>query len=61
MAKRLSEDRCREIEMLCDTYDDLPDGAFLAVLEERGVTVEDLYQHHLQTQGQPGQDREPEP
>jgi hypothetical protein len=31
-----------EIKAICDQFDDLPDGAFLAVLEEHGVSVEDL-------------------
>ena len=41
-ALRLSDARYREIEDLCAELDDLPDGAFLGVLEECGVDVDEL-------------------
>jgi len=40
--RRLSPERIAEIQALCDLYDDLPTGAWLAVLEEHGVSVDDL-------------------
>jgi hypothetical protein len=35
-------DKFREMERFCDTYDDMPDGAFFALAEDmHGWTVDD--------------------
>jgi hypothetical protein len=34
-----------EIKDLCEELDDLPDGAFMAVLAERGVSTDDLFEY----------------
>ena len=40
--KCVSEKMARKIEQIQDQYDDLPDGAYLAVCDENGVQPEDL-------------------
>ena len=39
----MKQSRIDEIKMWCEQYDDLPDGAYFAILEnEHGITPEDV-------------------
>lgn len=38
----MTPERRAEVQAICDIYDDLPDGAFLAAVQWAGVTIEEL-------------------
>ena len=40
--KTISEEKMIKIDLLNSQFSDLPDGAYLAAMEENGVSVEDL-------------------
>lgn len=41
----MTGERFGYIKAMCDTFDDLPDGAFLCVLSEHGIDTDDLYEY----------------
>lgn len=41
----MSNERYREIRAIVEELDALPDGAFIAVCEERGVSIEEICEY----------------